>query len=409
MAEFPSLPLFTDAYLADTLHLTTEEHGAYLLLLMCAWRTRGCSLRDDDKMLARIAGVSLSKWRRMRPGLVEFFSIDNGHWHQKKLSHVYETVSKKVARNRANGALGGKAKAKRKTSAAPLTEVPSKALYNSASPQADASFLPNRQQGQPLQDISDSGSSDPLATKTKTKTKTKRSSSTAAKPRAVEVRAQAGHGEGAGHLSPKGGPEVSPGVSPEEGSEVAPEISPEISPEINDEISAFSLQAIAAAACLPIEGLDIAIVTGWTAAGAGVQADIVPTVTRVRLREEKKTGQPPRHLAYYDAAVLEDWDRKIAPDYAGVKRTAQKPFPAPAIFDASSVLDWRRFLGDAKSRFRGDYLSRNWLIPTDHPLFKPTDLGPDPCHRQNRAIPREIYEEYAALWAWRPLDPVPGN
>ncbi len=110
MAEFPALPFFTDAYLADTRHLTTEEHGVYLLLLMCAWRTRGCALRDEDRMLARIAGVSSGKWRKLRPAMLEFFTVEAGYWRQKKLSKVYETVSKKVERNRLNGAKGGASK-----------------------------------------------------------------------------------------------------------------------------------------------------------------------------------------------------------------------------------------------------------------------------------------------------------
>lgn len=32
MAEFPALPLWTDAYIGDTAHLTNEEHGVYLRL-----------------------------------------------------------------------------------------------------------------------------------------------------------------------------------------------------------------------------------------------------------------------------------------------------------------------------------------------------------------------------------------
>lgn len=111
MAEFPALPFFTDAYLADTRHLTSEEHGAYLLLLFCAWRTRGCALKDCDKTLARIAGLTPTKWRRLRPTISDFFEISGGFWRQKKLSAVYADVTERVARNKANGAKGGKARA----------------------------------------------------------------------------------------------------------------------------------------------------------------------------------------------------------------------------------------------------------------------------------------------------------
>ncbi len=114
MAAFPAMPLFTDAYLADTRHLTTEEHGAYLLLLMCTWRSRGCVLADNDKALARITGLTPARWRRMRPVIEAFFELEEGMWRQGKLTSVYADVSKRVARNRASGAKGGRALAAKK-------------------------------------------------------------------------------------------------------------------------------------------------------------------------------------------------------------------------------------------------------------------------------------------------------
>jgi len=110
MAEFPSLPVFTDAYLADTRHLTTEEHGAYLLLIMCAWRSPECRLVSDDKKLARMAGLSAAKWRKIKDTIAEFFTEKDGFLYQKKLTKIHKNVSKKVQQNQQNGKLGGRPK-----------------------------------------------------------------------------------------------------------------------------------------------------------------------------------------------------------------------------------------------------------------------------------------------------------
>jgi uncharacterized protein YdaU (DUF1376 family) len=97
MADFPALPFWTDAYLADTRHLTTLEHGAYFLLMMEAWRRPTCSLPDDDRMLARLAGLSLDEWEEVKIVVMSFWKLDgrSKSWSQKRLSKERGFVKKK--------------------------------------------------------------------------------------------------------------------------------------------------------------------------------------------------------------------------------------------------------------------------------------------------------------------------
>jgi len=110
MAEFPSLPLFTDAYLADTRHLNATEHGAYLLLLMMAWRTPDCRLPDDDAKLAKWACLDARTWKRIKPTIMEFWTPESGTWIQRRLAKEREYVSKRAEVARYNGARGGRPK-----------------------------------------------------------------------------------------------------------------------------------------------------------------------------------------------------------------------------------------------------------------------------------------------------------
>lgn len=87
-----SIPIFPDAYLRDTTHLTTEEHGAYFLLLMAAWGNDDCSLPHDEKRLAALVKMPIAKWRKIAPTVLEFWTIDRGRITQKRLLKEWEYV-----------------------------------------------------------------------------------------------------------------------------------------------------------------------------------------------------------------------------------------------------------------------------------------------------------------------------
>lgn len=99
MAEFPALNLWTDAYLADTRHLSTVEHGAYFLLLIEAWRRPNCDLPGDDAIIARLAGLTVEEWAAIRATVLAFWDYDGRSktYRQKRLSK-----ERQYARDRSN-------------------------------------------------------------------------------------------------------------------------------------------------------------------------------------------------------------------------------------------------------------------------------------------------------------------
>lgn len=100
MKKPQALPIFGDAYLADTTHLTTEEHGAYLLLMLAAWRQDDCHLPSDDRKLARITGLSLRKWNAMKPVILEFWQVSGDRIFQARLLKEWHFVRQKSEQNR---------------------------------------------------------------------------------------------------------------------------------------------------------------------------------------------------------------------------------------------------------------------------------------------------------------------
>ncbi len=100
----PWMPLWIDDYMAATATLTTQEHGAYLLLIFHYWREG--SLPEDDKKLARIVRLSLKEWMAIREVIAGFFFDGWKHKRvEKELAKCSDLSEKrKVAAERSHAA-----------------------------------------------------------------------------------------------------------------------------------------------------------------------------------------------------------------------------------------------------------------------------------------------------------------
>lgn len=96
-------------YLADTMYLSLEEHGAYLKLLMCMWRADGW-LPDDDKKICMMLGVTGKKWASIKESISSFFIYENGKFSQKRLLAEHRATRKKSENLSSNGKQGGRPK-----------------------------------------------------------------------------------------------------------------------------------------------------------------------------------------------------------------------------------------------------------------------------------------------------------
>ena len=102
------MPLWIGDYLADTMHLTAAQHGAYLLLLMAHWR-RPQGLPADPDFLAATARMTREQWLSEAKACLAFFTEKDGVLTHKRVVEERAKAQAKHAKLSAAGRKGGKA------------------------------------------------------------------------------------------------------------------------------------------------------------------------------------------------------------------------------------------------------------------------------------------------------------
>jgi uncharacterized protein YdaU (DUF1376 family) len=98
MAEFAALPLFTDAWIADTAHLSRAERGLYHDLLVLMWRSPECRVPNDIAWIERHLRADPEERPALEMILKEFCRSDGNFVMQKRLKkeHNYTRAKRKI-------------------------------------------------------------------------------------------------------------------------------------------------------------------------------------------------------------------------------------------------------------------------------------------------------------------------
>ena len=96
------MPMYWGDYFADTRHLTTLQHGAYLLLIGHYWQHGG--LPEDTDQLAKICGLNGRQWASNCQALAKLFLPQ---WRHKRIDIELKKANEISLKRSVYGRKGG--------------------------------------------------------------------------------------------------------------------------------------------------------------------------------------------------------------------------------------------------------------------------------------------------------------
>jgi uncharacterized protein YdaU (DUF1376 family) len=132
------MPFYVSDYLADTMHLTPAEHGAYLMLILHYWKSG--PLPDDDVRLALISRMG-DAWSNASSTLRAFFKQSSGMLHHTRIDKERADAVDNKARNQARASAAA-SKRWGNHASSNATSIPQAMLNECPSPSPSPSQLP---------------------------------------------------------------------------------------------------------------------------------------------------------------------------------------------------------------------------------------------------------------------------
>ncbi len=92
MAALPYMQFYVADYLADTLHLTTEQHGAYILLIFNYWQSGKPIPLSRAQIITRLDAIA---YANAMPSIKEFFDEKDGFLIHRRIERDLEETRRK--------------------------------------------------------------------------------------------------------------------------------------------------------------------------------------------------------------------------------------------------------------------------------------------------------------------------
>lgn len=105
MSDRPFMQFYVSDFVGDTLALSGEQVGAYILLLTALWNAGG-ELDANEVKLARIARQTVKKWRVIGGDVLAFFDVENCKLTHQRVTFELQKVEVKSQKRSAAGKAG---------------------------------------------------------------------------------------------------------------------------------------------------------------------------------------------------------------------------------------------------------------------------------------------------------------